>query len=549
MAGTPPTSSRPRLQTVPSIVKVGGKTTIIGSAVLGSSSDPPDDPARDSRFRDHGGDATRMAHQHLSQSECVSGTYSVPSAPSQPLPGGGDDDGADYDEEESESESEQESDNDFDQDGAEQDAGTQIPAAPPGGGDLAHLANILAALQQFGGATPKFKEADHIHLPQLPKHHQFRRWLTVVRSRVLSASGRPDQAAVWFDRVYTASEDELGRCVVQVSDVSYDFTTLDQKLCTGINDITLSASGEISIELGVKEEQERANHSRVRGLQALADLCAYFKTEAARECIYSMEDLLDVKLQGNNLARFKADWDLMRAGLRKTLSADQEEELCKPHWERQLRSCPIFTVEMALYDDLKFAKQSFKWLYEKVSAKIERHRMGIARQNVKAQGSKAYLDSLSNKVPAAPGAKGQGKNPNQKKDGKDKDKDKSAGLKVKKQDRRPQGCPKGHCWEYFDRGVCASGDACAFPHSRANAPAAPAEKPHGKTGKKGNGKGKPEERPSPGSIDKPCPFGKDCKFVDNGEYWYKHAVAAPASNKKETKAKPNANAPLRRHCS
>ena len=61
----------------------------------------------------------------------------------------------------------------------------------------------------------------------------------------------------------------------------------------------MANSGEIRIELGVKEEQARASHSRVRGLRALADLCAYSKTEAARECIYSLEDLLDVKLQGN----------------------------------------------------------------------------------------------------------------------------------------------------------------------------------------------------------------------------------------------------------
>ena len=151
------------------------------------------------------------------------------------------------------------------------------------------------------------KEAESIRLPVFPNPESYRSWKIAVREAVRAVSDRPDEAFNWVQEVYekTATNEALR--------ITGKFITLDTKI---LNALSRVAKGELNRQIINYKESEAAAGRAVRGRQVLFMFEQFFKTnEAAAGSLYSVEDLLKVKLTRDDLSTFIHNWESVIAGL------------------------------------------------------------------------------------------------------------------------------------------------------------------------------------------------------------------------------------------
>ena len=187
---------------------------------------------------------------------------------------------------------------------------------------------------------PRVKEAEVIRLPGFPNPESYRSWKISVREAVRAASDRPDEAFNWVQEVYekTATSEALR--------TTGKFLTLDTKI---LNALSVVAKGELNRQIINYKESEAAAGRAVRGRQVLFMFEQFFKTNEAAGSLYSVEDLLKVKLVRDDLSTFIHNWESVIAGL----NHQPEETTLRDILLRELRNSSKLKFDLEVYDRAK----------------------------------------------------------------------------------------------------------------------------------------------------------------------------------------------------
>ncbi|OLQ11620.1 hypothetical protein AK812_SmicGene4496 [Symbiodinium microadriaticum] len=187
---------------------------------------------------------------------------------------------------------------------------------------------------------PRVKEAEVIRLPGFPNPESYRSWKISVREAVRAASDRPDEAFNWVQEVYekTATSEALR--------TTGKFITLDTKI---LNALSVVAKGELNRQIINYKESEAAAGRAVRGRQVLFMFEQFFKTNEAAGSLYSVEDLLKVKLVRDDPSTFIHNWESVIAGL----NHQPEETTLRDILLRELRNSSKLKFDLEVYDRAK----------------------------------------------------------------------------------------------------------------------------------------------------------------------------------------------------
>ena len=241
---------------------------------------------------------------------------------------------------------------------------------------------------------PRVKEAETIRLPGFPNPESYRSWKISVREAVRAASDRPDEAFNWVQEVYekTATIESLRN--------TGKFITLDTKI---LNALSVVAKGELNRQIINYKESEAAASRAVRGRQVLFMFEQFFKTNEAAGSLYSVEDLLKVKLVRDDLSTFIHNWESVIAGL----NHQPEETTLRDILLRELRNSSKLKFDLEVYDRAKEGeeKHTYGYLVKCVKELLERertrgNRAAIAKAHGARYGTPAYDEKP--KVPTTP---------------------------------------------------------------------------------------------------------------------------------------------------
>ena len=349
---------------------------------------------------------------------------------------------------------------------------------------------------------PRVKEAETIRLPGFPNPESYRSWKISVREAVRAASDRPDEAFNWVQEVYekSASIESLRH--------TGKFITLDTKI---LNALSVVAKGELNRQIINYKESEAAASRAVRGRQVLFMFEQFFKTNEAAGSLYSVEDLLKVKLVRDDLSTFIHNWESVIAGL----NHQPEETTLRDILLRELRNSSKLKFDLEVYDRAKEGEENhtYGYLVKCVKELLERertrsNRTAIAKAHGARYGTPAYDEKP--KTPTTPRGRDE----------------------------------KKPCFA-FQRGKCPRGKNCTFEHvkadpSRGRTP--PRSPKGGRPGSAGSGKGsgKDKDKSKIPCIFYPkgtCKNGKNCPFL--------HKDASPSVPAKGD-GKQRANSPAKR---
>ncbi|CAE7940585.1 Pacrg, partial [Symbiodinium necroappetens] len=236
---------------------------------------------------------------------------------------------------------------------------------------------VKAAIGKTDDDKPKTKEAETIRLPDFRNPESYRSWKIAVREAVRAASDRPDEAFNWVQEVYekTATNEALR--------TTGKFSTLDTKILNA-----LSRNRQI---INYKESEAAAGRA-VRGRQVLFMFEQFFKTNEAAASLYSVEDLLKVKLTRDDLSTFIHNWESVIAGL----SHQPEETTLRDILLRELRNSHKLKFDLEVYDRAKEGEENhtYGYLVKCVKELLERERTRSNR--VAMRRSLALLFSVEN---------------------------------------------------------------------------------------------------------------------------------------------------------
>ena len=353
---------------------------------------------------------------------------------------------------------------------------------------------------------PRVKEAESIRLPDFPNPESYRSWKIAVREAVRAASDRPDEAFNWVQEVYekTATNEALS--------ITGKFITLDTKI---LNALSRVAKGEWNRQVINYKESEAAAGRAVRGRQVLFMFEQFFKTNEAAGSLYSVEDLLKVKLTGDDLSTFIHNWESVIAGL----NHQHEETTLRDILLRELRNSNKLKFDLEVYDRAKEGeeKHTYGYLVKCVKELLERertrsNRTAIARAHGARYGAPAYDEK-----PKAP--------------------------------TTPRGRDEKRLCFAFQRGKCPRGKTCPFEHvkadpSRGRTPPRSPKRGRPSSAGSGKGSGKDKDKSKIPCIFYPkgtCKNGKNCPFLHKDA-----SPSVPAKGDKDGKQRPNSPAKRRR---
>ncbi len=105
-----------------------------------------------------------------------------------------------------------------------------------------------------------------------------------------------------------------------------DFVTLDTKI---LAQLSRAAEGELARQILTFKDTEAQSKREVRGRQVLLMFEQYFKTNEEAGALYGTENLLQVRLQSDDLKSFLQSWDAVIAGVKRIPDENtlQEDEL------------------------------------------------------------------------------------------------------------------------------------------------------------------------------------------------------------------------------
>ena len=296
---------------------------------------------------------------------------------------------------------------------------------------------------------PKAKEADKVELPEFPSPEKYRTWRTAVREAIRSASDDPDGAFQWVLKVYEVREDKA-TLAKELGDPG-KFKTLDTKLLSAL---TRVAKGELSQQILNFKEVEASQGRIVRGRQVLLMFDQHFKTSEEAGALYGTEDLLKVKLDGDDLKSFLSNWEAVLVGM----SHVPDPATLKDLFYREVRNSRKLRYDLDVYERaLDGTKdKSYDFLVTAVRRYLDRERLRTNRDKV----SQAYSAKYAN--PAASSQDRRARSPTRNKD--------------------PKNSSSKPCYTFDKTGQCKYGNKCKFSHSSRDA--------KGRSNSKGSSRGR-----------------------------------------------------------
>ena len=314
---------------------------------------------------------------------------------------------------------------------------------------LESLENLKGSKSE-GDSKPKVKEAEVIKLPEFPTPESYRSWKTAVREKIRAASDNPDEAFEWILEVYRpgASHDTLRN--------PGKFVTLDTKL---LEALTTCSRGELARDILIYKETEAAKDVAVRGRQVLYLFDQYFKTNEEVGSLYSVEDLLKVRLINDDLSTFLSNWESVMSGLSHT----PDETTLRDIFLRELRQSKRLKYDLEIYDRAKegtdqhsyaFLKNSIKEML--VRERKRKNRDRIARSHGDKYGAAASPRSTS---PSHRGGRERSQSPRG-----SRPRSPSRGRSQSPNKSRTPS-PKGVCYDFL-KGTCKRGKNCPFLHKK-----------------------------------------------------------------------------------
>ena len=127
-----------------------------------------------------------------------------------------------------------------------------------------------------------------------------------MRDVVAAGSVYPRKAFAWVCRVQAPD--------VQLAELDDpgELETLDAKLASGLGEIV---HGSLAADIAILTEQLAAEGRLLSGRRKLRMIYNSFETSKRRGALYSWQDLSKIKLRGDNLERFLAEWESGVQGL------------------------------------------------------------------------------------------------------------------------------------------------------------------------------------------------------------------------------------------
>ena len=162
----------------------------------------------------------------------------------------------------------------------------------------------LSSPSMTNKSVNKGKEAESIRLPPLPTVPQFRSWKLALRDEVAGASGQPDLGYRWICEVDQSS------CTIESLADSGTFPSLDAKLAAALAKIT---TGELSRQINVHKERFAAKSTFMKVRQVLWEIYRHYQIGVTEGSLLNMQDLMDVRLNNDNLQAFLNDWESVLA--------------------------------------------------------------------------------------------------------------------------------------------------------------------------------------------------------------------------------------------
>ena len=362
-----------------------------------------------------------------------------------------------------------------------------------------------------GDSKPKVKEAEVIKLPEFPTPESYRSWKTAVREKIRAASDNPDEAFEWILEVYRsgASHDTLRN--------PGKFVTLDTKL---LEALTTCSRGELARDILIYKETEAAKDVAVRGRQVLYLFDQYFKTNEEVGSLYSVEDLLKVRLINDDLSTFLSNWESVMSGLSHT----PDETTLRDIFLRELRQSKRLKYDLEIYDRAKegsdqhtyaFLKNSIREMLTRERKRKNRDR--IARSHGDKYGAAASPRSTS---PSHRGGRERSQSPRS-----PRPRSPSRGRSQSPNKSRTPS-PKGVCYDFL-KGTCKRGKNCPFLHKKRSL--------------------SPGGQRTPKKINKTCKFWKlgTCTKGDKCRFQHKdvETPSAPAPKSEAAPAAPKPGSP------
>ena len=317
--------------------------------------------------------------------------------------------------------------------------GDRVPGNPTDAALASILSNpkVLEALSSRPSEPkgPKVKEAESIRLPDFPSPETYRSWKITVRETVRAASDQPDDAFKWLLEVYFKA------ATLESLRETGKFLPLDTKLLAALSKVV---KGELGRRILNHKEVEASKGNAVRERQVLLKFEQFFKTNEEVGSLYSVEDLLKVSLNSDDLSSFTHNWESVIAGM----SHVPEETTLRDIFLRQLMKSSRMKYDLEIYDRAKEGTHNHTYGFLQTQSahdlltreRIRRNRDKIAKSRGDKYGTPAPDD-----IPYQDPGKGKGKGEDGKGAGKGGD-------------------DKGKvCYDWL-KGKCTRGDKCRYPH-------------------------------------------------------------------------------------
>ena len=281
------------------------------------------------------------------------------------------------------------------------------PPGPPGddsdpdGGDdfeddddeLTDKALMKKLKQVLGGKSSTTKEADHIKIPSFPQPENYRNWKIRVRDAVRAASSKPDKAFSRINKVWIEGQTIEGLASPD------GFTTLDAKLLAALSSI---ATGEFARKVDTFKEKESQKDRPVRGRQVLLMMREYFSTNIKHGATYSLSDLFNVRMKGDNLKTFLSNWDSVTTGVTHLPETTVLETL----FYQQVKNHRAIAHDIEEYHRAEegSSKHCYQFLYDAVRRHLMRERLEDNRGRIAASvgGAKTSAPAADARTPFIP---------------------------------------------------------------------------------------------------------------------------------------------------
>ena len=298
-----------------------------------------------------------------------------------------------------------------------------------------------------------------------------------------------------------------------------DFVTLDTKILAQLSKV---ARGELARQILTFKDVEAQNKRVVRGRQVLLMFDQYFKTNEEAGALYGTEDLLQVRLQSDDLKSFLQNWDAVIAGMKRI----PDENTLKDLFLRQLRKSRRMGYDLDVYDRLSDGShhRSYAYLVQAVRDLLARERLKLNRDRISKSNDMRYSTAAS---------------------GEHSD----SSIRKSPSPRRSPGSSNrgsGICFEYAKRGSCKHGSKCKYKHEK------PRDRSHssrsGRSSSRGSFHSSRSRRSSSGSANRadksqvPCRYFKKgiCRRGDSCPFKHESTSSSAAAPTRERAGSPSA---------